>query len=309
MDHLRTVLNERGYGSEDTQIVTRTGPFEDHLEEILQSIRTRQPRSGRAIILLDQTGFSQVDLGLISRIFRTLSSAEVILTFAADALVNHLSMRPQTVAAVSPLQLSESKLADLIQARDGAGGRALIQRTLREHIRALTGAKFDTPFFIRPRESRRALWFLHLSKHPTARDVMIQQHWNIQNIFEHYGSGGFGMMGWDALRDSNNLSLFRFEELDAQNIREELLDVLPKEIFNMVSDAAVSVRRLRGKFANKTAARFSDLDQILVKLCNEREFNILSRDGKVRSHSLRRIRPDDRIALPRSRLLPGLSRL
>ena len=39
--------------------------FENELEGILKSIRQRQPRSGRAIFLLDQTGFSQVELALV----------------------------------------------------------------------------------------------------------------------------------------------------------------------------------------------------------------------------------------------------
>ncbi len=198
-DHLRKALQEHGHNIDDERIVVRNSLFENELENILNSIRQRQPRSGRAIFLLDQTGFSQVELALVSRIFNQLPAAEVILTFAADALVNHLAQTPQIAKAVAPLQLTDSQIQDLIQFRDGDGGRALVQRTLRDHTRIVTGATYDTPFFIRPRSSRRALWFLHLSRHPTARDVMIQQHWNIQNTFVHYGRGDFGMLGWDTL--------------------------------------------------------------------------------------------------------------
>ena len=35
---------------------------------------------------------------------------------------------------------------------------------------ALIGERYDTPFFVRPRQSRRALWFLHLSRHPARSD-------------------------------------------------------------------------------------------------------------------------------------------
>ena len=77
-------------------------------------------------------------LELIARIFRELPAAEVILTFAADALVNHLAKTPLLVKAVAPLELTESRMHELVEQRDGYGGRALVQRTLRNHIRAVT---------------------------------------------------------------------------------------------------------------------------------------------------------------------------
>ena len=307
-DHLRKVLGERGHHVDDDKIVVRDGLFENEVEGIIASVRQRQPRSGRAIFLLDQTGFSQVQLSLVSRIFGELPAAEVILTFAADALVNHLAETPQIAKMAAPLQLTDSQICDLIQQRDGDGGRALVQRTLRNHARIVTGATYDTPFFIRPRQSRRALWFLHLSRHPTARDVMIQRHWDIQNTFEHYGRGDFGMLGWDALRDSETLPLFQFGELDEQQMRTELLDSLPRELFGLVSEHPVTMDALRHMLANRTAARFSDLDQVIVRLVQEREFEILNPEGKVRSRSVQRLAPTDRVALPSTLLLPGLSR-
>ena len=307
-DHLRKVLGERGHHVDDDRIVVRDGLFENEVEGIIASVRQRQPRSGRAIFLLDQTGFSQVQLSLVSRIFGALPAAEVILTFAADALVNHLAETPQIAKMATPLQLTDSQIHDLIQQRDGDGGRALVQRTLRSHARIITGATYDTPFFIRPRESRRALWFLHLSRHPTARDVMIQRHWDIQNTFEHYGRGDFGMLGWDALRDSETLPLFQFGELDEQKMRTELLDSLPRELFGLVSEHPVTMDALRHMLANRTAARFSDLNQVIVRLVQEREFEILNPEGKVRSRSVQRLAPTDRVALPSTLLLPGLSR-
>ena len=307
-DHLRRVLRERGHHAGDDRIVVRHGLFENEVEGIIASVRQRQPRSGRAIFLLDQTGFSQVQLSLVSRIFGELPAAEVILTFAADALVNHLAETPQIAKMAAPLQLTDSQIYDLIQQRDGDGGRALVQRTLRNHARIVTGATYDTPFFIRPRQSRRALWFLHLSRHPTARDVMIQRHWDIQNTFEHYGRGDFGMLGWDALRDSETLQLFQFGELDEQQMRKELLDSLPRELFGLVSEHPVTMDALRHILANRTAARFSDLDQVIVRLVQEREFEILNPEGKVRSRSVQRLAPTDRVALPSTLLLPELSR-
>ncbi|MCY4166642.1 MAG: three-Cys-motif partner protein TcmP [Gammaproteobacteria bacterium] len=222
-DHLRKVLTDRGYPPDDEKIVLRASRFENEVGSVIKGIQSRQQRAGRAIFLLDQTGFSKVGLRLVKRIMGELPGAEVILTFAADALINHLSEKTAFIRAVAPLELTESQIRQMIESREYDGGRALVQRTLRTHIRSVTGADFDTPFFIRPLQSRRSLWFVHLSRHPTARDVMIQRHWENLNTFQHYGPGDFGMLGWDALRDSESLPLFNFTQADSQQLHEQLL--------------------------------------------------------------------------------------
>lgn len=308
-DHLHKALTERGYKI-GQEIKIETGLFEDNVEKIIQSIREKQPRAGRAIFLLDQTGFSSVKLDLVRRIFSALATAEVILTFAADALVNHLAKTPQVIKMAAPIELTESQIHDLIEYRNSDGGRALIQRTLRSRIRSsVTQAEYDTPFFIRPAVSRRALWFIHLSRHPTARDVMIQQHWNIQNTFQHYGTGGFGMLGWDTLKDSKTLPLFQFRELDEETMQEQLLKTLPGKLFSLASEQPVTIDAIHHVFANQTAARFSDLDKIVLQLVKEGEFDILDANGKARSRSLKILKHIDQITLPSTPLIPGLSRL
>ena len=307
-DHLRKVLSERGYVANDDEIVVRNSLFEEEVDEILTGIRRRQPRAGRAIFLLDQTGFSQVELSLVARILSELPAAEVILTFATDALVNHLANTPSMIKMVAPLEITESKIRDLIQLKGGDGGRALVQRTLRNHIRTVTNVLYDTPFFIRPHHSRRALWFLHLSRHPTARDVMIQRHWEIQNTFEHYGSGDFAMLGWDAL-NSETLPLFNFKKLDAEQMRDQLMHSMPKELLALASENPITVDVMHHMFANRTAARFSDLDEVVLRLFKEKEFDILDPNGKRRSRNLRRLRPTDRITPSGTLLFPEWSRL
>ena len=43
---------------------------------------------------------------------------------------------------------------------------------------------------------------------------------------------------------------------------------------------------MRRTFANETAARFSDLDKVILQLASEGEIEVLTHDGKVRSSSL-----------------------
>lgn len=308
-NHLSKTLVERGYDPGGEDIVVRTGRFADEVHEIVADIRRRQPRAGRAIFLLDQTGFSQVELELVGRILRELRNAEVILTFAADVLINYLDKDPGRVKAIAPLQLSVPDIRSLLADRDGAGGRAVVQRTLRDHIRHTTRATYDTPFFIRPLKSRRALWLLHLSRHPTARDVMMQCHWATNNTFEHYGPGDFGMLGWDPLQEPASLPLFNFAEMDAERMVAGLLDTMAQEVFDLASNGPVPVERVRHALANRTAARFSDLDQVVLQLFREKEFAILRPDGKERSRVLQHLRPKDLVSFPSTPLLPLFSRV
>ena len=311
IDHLRMALAERGFKpgeEEQEEIILRNNPFEDELESILTSIKRRQPRAGRAIFLLDQTGYSQVGLDLISRIFTELPAAEVILTFAVDALVNFLTEKPEIVKSTAPLKLSEPQILELIQSRNTNLKNAVVQRTLRPQMRRVTGVNYDTPFFICPEKSRRPLWFLHLSQHPTARDVMIQRHWALHNTFQHYGSGGLNMLGWDALQDSATPPLFNFREHDEEQMHIQLLDSLPRELDRLVCQGPISIETVRHVLANETAAPFSGLDKVILRLFSEGEFDILDVHGKKRSQSLKGLSPTDRIALPPTQMFPELSR-
>ncbi len=137
---------------------------------------------------------------------------------------------------------------------------------------------------------------------------MIQQHWDIHNTFEHYGRGDFGMLGWDALKDTETLPLFQFGELDHQQMQQALLQSLPAEIFSLVSEHPVTIDALRHAFANRTTARFSDLDEMIVKLARENEFEIIGPDGKRRSQTYSRLAPTDQVVLPRQQLILGVSR-
>ena len=179
---------------------------------------------------------------------------------------------------------------------------------LGDHIRDGTGATFDTPFFIRPKGSRKALWFIHLSRHSVARDVMVQCHWNNFNTFEHYGSGGLDMMGWDPLRDGL-LPLFGFGEFDAKLLHEDLLAGIPEEISAFDLSSPLAVKDFRSSVANSTAARFSDIDRALSALASAGEFDILTKDGKLRQRGLTRLQSSDMIAVSLQRMFSGWSKM
>ena len=293
-DYLNKELMDRCHlPSEDISI--HVGEFEQLAPTIIESIKRRQPRAGRSIFLLDQCGYSNASLHLIGRILSELPAAEVILTIAVDALFNFMTTTPRFLRAVAPLSLREEQMKAWVEQR-GDSGRAVVQRAFRRHVRAVTGAGFDTPFFIKPAKSRRALWFVHLSRHPTARNVMVERHWAEQGTFEHYGPAGLHMMGLDALNDQPDL--FRFAGDDETRLNDALRKSMPSEIHALASETPVSVETMRSLFANETAARFHDLDQVVIDLFRGKEVDILDARGRRRGSGLRHLRHDDRIALP-----------
>ena len=309
VSYLEGVLADRFFNiPEHSMCLYKPSPFSEVAGQIIAEIQARQPRAGRSLFLLDQTGFNRVDISLIREIFDRLPSAEVILTFSVDALVNHMAETPSYLKALLPLDLAEDDVKSFLAEKDQPLGRAFIQRSLRNHIRNLSGGFFDTPFFIRPEGSRRSLWFLHLSRHPTARDVMIQCHWRNYNSFEHYGSGGLDMMGWDPLTNGP-LPLFGFTEFDLSLLHEKLVEAIPNHLADSGISLPVSVKDFQSALANTTAGRFEDLDRAVLALAREGDFDILAQTGKLRSRNISRLNPSDRIDFTIRPMFPGFSGL
>ena len=71
--------------------------------------------------------------------------------------------------------------------------------------------------------------------------------------------GDFGMLGWDALQPGA-LSLFHFEDLEAGQMWEQLLDPMTRELFGLASESPITVDAMRHLLANRAVARFTDLD-------------------------------------------------
>lgn len=314
-EHLRKVLKERGLDGNPENITIETGAFAERVDAVIERISQHQPRAGRAIILLDQCGWSEAPVGMVRKIFRQLPNAEVILTMSAEMVLNLMRAHEDYVRAVAGLELSKKRVDAILKGQSeeerslgyGAGQRVL-RKMFRAHIREVTGAPYDTPFYIRPTGSRRALWFFHLSRHPLARDVMVQQHWKEQNEFEHYGELGFGMMGWESLRETGTPMMRHFGEAQMEGLRRQLENGLPQRLYSLMGgpegDAGeVSIDAMRRAIANETAAPFSLVDEVVLELRRSKEFEIIDAAGKeVKGRNT--LKMMDRICRSRNLLLP-----
>ena len=311
-DHLKRVLQERGHSLKHSQIEIHTSPFETIASDVVHDIRSRQPRSGRSLFLLDQSGYSLVSFSSIRKIFESLPNAEVILTFAAETLRSFARTHPHYLKGLLPTGLRQQQVEEILEDNSNKS-RGVLQRVLRKQILGETGATYDTPFFIRPSASRRALWFIHLSRHAKARDVMVMRHWAVANAFEHIGTGGFQMLGFDALLKSDETPLFNFTDWDREMMQQELLETMPQELYKLLKAVdlnALSVHAIHEIWANKTAATYSQIDCILTSLVQEREFDMMGKDGREKNRNrIKTVGPTDSIILPRSFVLQGLSRI
>ena len=146
-------------------------------------IREVNARTGkrRALFFLDQYGYADAPLAVVRRIITNVDGAEIILTFAVDALINYLSDEDSFAKAVKPVELSRERILELkkLWEQSPADGRNVVQNALFDHVARITGAPYSSPFFVRSHTSRRAYWLVHLSKHHTARDVMGEIYWRI----------------------------------------------------------------------------------------------------------------------------------
>lgn len=236
--YLRHALQERGYGprlGQDIQVLE--GKFEQHLQCIKAFIERKSPRKGRSIFLLDQYGYTDVPKAQIRDLLR-FPAAEVILTFAVDALINYASDSEQTHGTLQRLGIPEVLRGRTISdiKSNERDFRLYIQSCLYRELVEDCGAAYYTVFFIRT-DGYGDYWLLHLSQHPMARDVMTQVHWKHNNSFVHYGGAGIDMftLGYLSGRDSSftgqHAMDFLFDDSAAERTSNTLMEQLPRLIF------------------------------------------------------------------------------
>jgi three-Cys-motif partner protein len=271
--------------------------FVDLLPSIIADIKRRQVK-GRAIFVLDQFGYSDVPMDAIRTIFDCLPKAEVILTFSIDALLNYLQEEGRPSAVVEQFGVNEAFLRRWQDWKQGQkGGRAMAQRVLMAQMHRYSGARFFTPFMMFSNGDSRQMMVAHLSQSQAARDKMLSVHWAVKNTFKHIGKGSLFELGFDE-RVEFETSLFEFTDADRSNMRKELSEELPKQIYDVSGGGPLSFGELLLNFGNKTAATNADVMASLQHLAAEGEIEILKPNGGFkRPNAL--IKVDDHLRLPR----------
>jgi three-Cys-motif partner protein len=291
LDALRVALTKEGFlGRLGTDIHLHHNEFASAYGEIKQQIASRTRGGvGRSVFVLDQKGYTDAPLSIIRDILASFSGAEVILTFAVGWLIDYLTDSADTISRLSPLNLNADQVREYIKHRKN-GGRVVIQRLLREHLRRETGAAFLSPFFIRSEEASKDLWVVHLSNNATARNVMVQSHWDTKNHSWHPGQGGLEILGFDPSLDADAMPDFWFGKAEEEGMHNALAEDLQRRLRTNF-DGRANYQHFVASVANETPAKLGDFDRVSATLVEHRAIRILTADGRIR-RALRPARSD-----------------
>lgn len=230
---------------------------------------------------IEQYGYSDATIDHIQKIFSRLETAEVILTFAVDSLIDYLSEK--SLVALMNLGFSQEDSEYIIDRRkDDDCSRKKIQYILYENITKRAGAPFYTPFFIKSDACSRSYWLFHFSCHPRAKNEMTQLHWEKQNTFLHYGKAGLDMLvGYDS--NSRN-QLYGFDNFAKERSKEALAEELPRLIYNQEYNG-VSFQQLQVAIINSTPASRDMIKESLENSMLSGEIIAKSKKGAIRRNA------------------------
>lgn len=284
---LKSQLRKQGYGHMiGEKIFLLNGSFSHLFPGLMEVILARH---GRVLFLLDQYRYKDTPLPMIRQIFARCPKAEVLLTFAVDALVNYIAEGGSFRECLRNLDPSDRLLSDkdihevsrlkkkVVPSEGAAQWRLMIEKKLLKRVVHMSGAKHYTPYFIVSRQSHRAYWFLHLSMHIKAWDEMVKLHWQRHNCFVHHGTPGLNMFGFDP---HNRAYDFRFDAAAEEQSNAALSKQLPRLIY---AKDGITFRDLLISQSNRTPASSDIFRNVLNMLRSEGDIHIIDhRSGKPR---------------------------
>lgn len=308
--HLSKVLREAGYGDRiGNGIYIDHARFQDKADAIIEFIKKKSPKNGRSIFALDQYGYKEVPTYLLRKIFDALPSAEVILTFGVDSLMNFASDAGQVKNLLDGLGIPDifgGRSVEEIKSSD-RDWRLFLQSTLYRRLVENCGARHFTPFFIRNRGGHGDYWLIHMSQHYRARDVMTEVHWANNNYFIHYGGAGldmFQMVGYDPMHDSKYLQQsalgFEFDDVARGASIAALSEHIPKRVY--ADDTGISFGELFATTCNSSPASARLYRESVGRLLENGLVEVVGVDGAKR-RAAGQIKTSDQIMPSRQRHL------
>jgi three-Cys-motif partner protein len=302
LEYLRRLLVERNHGAAlaAEQIRLIPGQFADHCASVIQRAHDRSRKRGRAIFVLDQYGYTGVPVQCLRDIFSRLPTAEVILTFYIDALINYLNEVNLAGFERATGIRGGMTAAEIDELKKSPRWRVHLQSSLYQSLTSQCSAQFYTPFFVRPERGHGDFWLLHLSQHWKARDVMATTHWAHHNHFAHYGRAGFHMFSTgyvSKIDDENRLQAgFDFSEVAATVSQETMLEQIPAMLFD--GDGDMTFEQFFLQLINTTPATRMMVESALLALNQSGEIQVIGEGGDV-SKARARLKPEHVLRLPR----------
>ncbi len=301
-EFLNLTLVERGWQEQlGSNVHLHRAEFESVCDSIVDAISARGT-ARRSIFLLDQYGYTDVPFPLIRRILSRLPHAEILFTFATDALTNFLCEKNRDYYKKNMDEIGLNLDIDALLGANESdpNWRFFVESQLSTALRSSSGANFFTPFFIVSGQSQRAYWLVHLSNHQRARDAMTQVHWQFHNHFAHYGGAGTRMLGYRPGLDGSvgDQSAFSFDDVALGRTEEALLEELPEILARYVD--GIEFRDFAASIANETPAHNGILLDVLGKMFDRKIIDVETSSGGGRRTG-GSIKPTDRIQVTRQK--------
>jgi three-Cys-motif partner protein len=306
-----TLATSEAYRRQQKRVTLLNGDFNSYCDLLISEILSRG-KTGRSIFILDQCGFTGVTFDQVKNVLSCLNKSEVLMTFATDFLLNYLRKDEEKTHFIRklglhiPVDISE-------EPRSRAESRRALQYFLHKKVReyctqggeTLLDQVHYTPFFVRSDESNRDFWIIHLSKNYKARDVMVQQHWNLSNSSAHYGTSGYKMLGYEPGNDSKlNRQLlldgYMFDESARNSTVEALHDDLPT-LLRKDFPGGTDLKSLYSAISNETPATVELVEKVLRSLLADRVIDV--RDPSGRTKRIADVKLDDIIKADRQKKL------
>jgi three-Cys-motif partner protein len=307
LDYLGRLLEERGHGAAlaGGKVRLVPGEFAAHCGAAIQRCHDRSPRSGRALFVLDQYGYSDVPMQCLRDIFVKLKYAEVILTFYIDTLINYLNAANLAAFQKATGIRTSLRASEIDEIKQSPRWRVLLQSSLYQNLTDQCAAQFYTPFFIRPERGHGDFWLLHLSQHWKARDVMASTHWQHHNHFSHYGDAGFHMFSTgyiSKIDDEHKLQAgFDFSEVAATVSKETMMEQIPAMLFDGAE--GMTFEQFFLKLINTTPATRDMVEATLLELHQCGEIVVVDESGDP-SRARINLKDNHVLRLPSQRSFP-----
>jgi len=291
------------YINDLNRIYYKENKFLSVAQEIVENIKLRKGGE-RAIFVLDQYGYADVNITMINWILKSLNHAEVILTFNIESMMPYFSKKNEFRQALANLGIDNLIDWNILESipKNNHAYRKFIQREISSAIRKASGAKHMTLFFIKPQAANEwGYWLVHLTNQYKAHVVMKSIHWENATFFGHELEPGVFEFGYEANKDyslSGSTKVFDFDDLS----KERCLDALQQDFGKILHNNGkqVSIAQLFPSLVSFTPASESHLHSALRRLHEEKSVHIENKEGRLRKPS-KQYRPDD-IIIPNKQL-------
>ncbi|RZI43668.1 three-Cys-motif partner protein TcmP [Herbaspirillum sp. HC18] len=289
-EYLKHVLNAEGYGERiGRDIALYQNAFEDVCRPIIAKAAARKGGQ-RALFLLDQYAYDDIELATVRNILTSLQGAEVILTFNVDSLLAFLSDNDQFHAITRRIGLEKYiDWTGYSRLKAETRWREIIQRQLAYGIWKASGARFMTLFFVTPRgDTPWSYWLVHLSNAYKANDVMKAVHWEHGNSFGHSLEAGLFQIGYQANQDESvtgqrGLGFAEPAAFDQELYRASVANLseqLPRIIYDY--QFGVPFIELMESIANRTNATAEIVKESLHHFIQTKEIEARTSEGGMR---------------------------